>query len=443
MKLFGKKEQKQNPAGTMMLNMPTVKGSTRDLQSFIKEGYKKNVIINRCIREIVQCIAVCEIEVHKDKKVLETSPTYDLLYRPNPLQSGPQFLRHVFSDYLIGGNMYIASYPENGKPQELWPLDPRYMSVTIGPLGVPSAYIFKQGSEEKRFPVDPITGDCQVFHYKTYNPESPFVGMSPMEAAALPGDAHNAAVLWNYSLLKNGARPSGLLKFKGTPGNDVISKMREFFKNAYQGPQNAGEVPMLFNESDFVKLSETAKDMDYISTLKEFSKYIASVYGVPLPLVDNDASTFNNIEQAKERLWTDTVIPLLDDFLDSFGYWLGRRMKSEGEKLFINLDSVAALEGVRERKYNRMKSMADGGILSIDEAREAIDYTPRGGLADELLVAAGKMPLSFVGDLSVNDQNNLDDQRSMVKTMRELGFDEKTISEALRDGRKGDGKRSD
>jgi HK97 family phage portal protein len=124
-------------------------------------------------------------------------------------------------------------------------------------------------------------------------------------------------------------------------------------------------------------MDQTARDMDFVTTQKEAAKLIASAYGVPLPLIDNDASTFNNIEQAKERFYTDTILPLFREFLTQLGAWL-LPFYGEGLRFQVNEDKIGALESVRGRLFDRMVNAVNAGILTTDEAREAIGYEPLG-----------------------------------------------------------------
>jgi len=113
--------------------------------------------------------------------------------------------------------------------------------------------------------------------------------------------------------------------------------------------------------------------MDFMNTQKEMAKLVASAFGVPLPLIDNDATTFNNMEQAKERFYTDTIIPMFNEFLRAFGNWL-LPAYGDGLEFKVDMDDVAALEGVRTRTFDRMVRAKQAGILTADEARIGIGY---------------------------------------------------------------------
>jgi len=403
---FPQFSKKSNPVGqTIVINQIHQFNAWKD-NAYVKEGYKKNVIINKCVNTIARSLATVEIEIHDGDKVLETHPIYDLLKKPNPTQAGTTFLKAAFIDYLISGNLFITHFPDTGKPKELWTARPRFMQVHPGQFGVPLKYVYNAGTgAERTFIVDQVSGRSQVFHYKNYDPEDQWLGLSPMEAAALAGDVHNEGLKWNRSLLKNGARPSGLIRFLGSPAPEVIARLTEYFKNRFQGAANAGGIPMLTNGAEWQATDTSPKDMDFNVTMKEMTKYIASVYGVPLPLVDNDSSTFNNMEQAKELLWTDTIIPLMEEFLEAFGNWIFPMYGNENLTFKINKDAIDALEAMRSKKYTRTREAVGSGILTIDEGREALDYSPKGGLADSLFIPANMIPIDLAGEIPLMEDD--------------------------------------
>jgi len=371
-------ERKQHPAGAAFLIGSSVQWTgSNDRRSYIREGYQHNVIVYRAIREIVEACKAISIELYQGADLIEQHPALDLLNRPNPWQAYDQWLSEMMVNRLLFGETFAVGAPD-GQFAELWPLNPIDMEVKPGPHGLPSAYCHKRGKSEKYFQVDPLTGDSEVFYLKTYNPDNYWRGQSPLMAASLSADTHNAGSQWNYSLLKNSARPSGLVRFKGGyPAGETVQRMREYFKAAMAGSANAGEIPMLADDAEFVELSKSPRDMDFTNTMKETAKYVASAFGVPLPLIDNDASTFNNLEQAKERLYTDTVIPLMEEFIGAFSMWLLPRY-GEGLEFRLDLDSISALEGNRQRMFERAVLAFEKGVLTREESRVMMGFPAEG-----------------------------------------------------------------
>ena len=372
-------EVKENPIGAafMLPGGQAWKPQAGPL-AYIKEGYQLNVIVYRAVGEITRAMSDLELEVANPAgDIIENHPALQLLARPNPTQGFDGFIKEAFINYLLTGEMAIMRYPEASRPVELWNASPVWIKVEPGRGGMPKEYVYEQNGTKRAFPVEYPSGKSQMFFHKMHNPTDYWRGQSPLVAAGLAADTHNAGMRWNYSLLRNSARPSGLITLTTEAGGEVVSRIKEWFKTAFQGERSAGEVPVLPSGANWVSMDNSPRDMDFMNTQKEAAKLIASAYGVPLPLIDNDASTFNNLEQAKERFYTDTVLPLFNEFLSQFGAWL-LPFYGEGLKFQVNEDKIGALEGVRTRLFDRMLKAVQSGVLTTDEAREAMGYDPLG-----------------------------------------------------------------
>lgn len=374
-------EVKENPVGAAFFVGGAEWARTNDPRKYIAEGYQLNVVVYSAITEICRAVAGLEVEVVTESgDVLDKHPALDLLRKPNPAQGGAEMLAEMFTNYLLTGEMAAVRSPDAGKPVELWAVNPIYLAVKPGKTGMAAGYTFDAGQAPRQFTVNPVTGDCPLFFLKMYNPLDYWRGQAPLVAAALAADTHNSGMRWNYALLRNSARPSGLIKLAGEASGQVVASIREWFKRAWQGEEGAGAVPVLPNGAEWVPMASTSRDMDFMNTQKEAAKLIARAFGVPLPLIDNDASTFNNLEQARERFYTDTVLPMFKLFLERFGAWI---LPAYGGNLRfqVNEDKIGALEGIRTRLFERMLKAVSSGVLTTDEAREAIGYDPLGNAA--------------------------------------------------------------
>jgi HK97 family phage portal protein len=372
-------EVKEHPAGAAFF-LPSGEAWQKpgNVRAFFTEGYQQNVIVYRAVKEITRSIADLAPEVAKEEKTQDNHPVLGLLKRPNPNQGWDAFIDEAFTNFKVTGEMAIARYPETGQPKELWNLNPLNITVEPGRGGMAAAYVHDVNNVKTRFPVNPLTGDCQLFFYKTYNPTSYWRGQSPLVAAGLAADTHNAGMKWNYSLLRNSARPSGLIKLAEGAGSEVVERIREWFKRAFQGETNAGEIPMLPVGAEWVAMDNNPRDMDFLNTQKETAKLIAAAFGVPMPLIDNDSAKFDNYQTARESFYTDTIIPEMNAFLSSFGAWI-LPAYGEGLAFTVDLDQVAALEPMRARKFDRLLKAVAAGTLTVDEFREAVGYKPLGG----------------------------------------------------------------
>jgi len=219
----------------------------RTYEQLAREGYRKNVVVHRCVRIISESAASVPFLLFRGDKKLDAHPALDLLNRPNPLQSGKELLASFYAFLEIAGNSYMeVATAADGAAGELYVLRPERMRIVPGANGWPAGYTYKVGGKSHTFKVDQKTGRADILHLRTFHPEDDHYGLSPLEAAAFGIDIHNASQNWNKALLDNAARPSGALMFEpseGSPGNlsdEQFKRLKDELEENYQGAVNAG-----------------------------------------------------------------------------------------------------------------------------------------------------------------------------------------------------------
>ena len=398
-KNFFKRSVKEFPGAMQILNLPISYNALNGRRLF-SEGYNGNVVVYKCQTTIIRALQSIKVQLFIDGKLQDDHDALTILNRPNPVDGWSSFIKNSFVNYLSLGEMFISTSDDAQRvPTELWNFNPLEMQIKPG-KGVPAVYIQKINGKEVLFPVDNVTGDSQMFFWKDFNPLDKWRGMSPLFSASLATDTNSQGLRWNHSLLKNGARGSGLITYKGTPKEDVYLSIRKWFKEQFQGARNAGEVPILVGDAKFQELGKSPKDMDFIKTIDKTTAFIAMAYGVPLPLILNDAATFSNMREAKELLYTGAVLPLYEEFLSCFGNWLLPKFGLKNAHYIMDKDSIPALEGLRDIRRKGMKELVSGGIITPNEAREELGFEPIPGGADNLFMPSFNLPIdeNFVGD---------------------------------------------
>lgn len=124
-----------------------------------------------------------------------------------------------------------------------------------------------------------------ILHLTFFNPLDDHYGQSPLEAAAIAVDTHNAVACWNKALLDNAARPSGALVYAGADGG-VLSpvqyeRLKKEFTDFYQGANNAGRPLVLDGGLDWRPISLSPRDMDFLEAKHASACEIALAFGVP------------------------------------------------------------------------------------------------------------------------------------------------------------------
>jgi HK97 family phage portal protein len=243
--------------------------------------------------------------------------------------------------------------------------------------------------------------------------------MSSINPSAYCIDTFNESLKWNMNLLFNSAKPSAILSTKELQDTYTYEDNFKQLQANWKGSQNAGSV-FLLNNTDYIQTSLSPQDMDYRESQLMAARYICQCFGVPPQLVGlPEAQTFNNVESAKVGLYEETILPLLDDILDSLNNWLQIYFPNEEVKLEYDIDKISALEIKRKIKMDTAKGYVDSGLISPNEGREmagfgrydpvkkdkdgkVIPSTP----ADNLYINSGKVPIDLLGDVD----NYLDDE---------------------------------
>lgn len=350
----------------------------RDYQALAREGFQRNAVVHRCVRLIAESAASIPLLLKDGRQEYTTHPMLSLLARPNPREAGAAFLEAIYGHLLVAGNAYVEAVALDGEPRELYALRPDRMQVVPGPDGWPAAYDYRTGNQSVRFSQE---GEVPpILHLRLFHPADDYYGLSPMEAAAVALDIHNASASWNKALLDNAARPSGALIYAGPDGANMtdaqFERLKAELEAQFQGVANAGRPLLLEGGLEWRQLSLTPAEMDFTEARAAAVREIALAFGVPpLMLGLPGDSTYANYAEANRAFWRQTVIPLVRRTAQALAHWLAPAFGA-GLTLDPDLDCIEALSGEREALWRRITA-AD--FLSDDEKREAVGYGSRIG----------------------------------------------------------------
>jgi HK97 family phage portal protein len=199
--------------------------------------------------------------------------------------------------------------------------------------------------------------------------------LSPLEAAAVAVDTHNAAAKWNKALLDNAARPSGALVYSGSDGlvlaDQQFERLKKELEQQYQGSANAGRPLLLEGGLDWKPMSLSPKDMDFMEAKHSAAREIALAFGVPpmLLAIPGD-NTYSNYQEASRVFWRQTVLPLANRIAASLVQWLAPSFGS-GLTLAVDADKIEALSSDRTALWERV---IKAPFLTVNEKRAAVGY---------------------------------------------------------------------
>ena len=358
--------QNKNVSHKSLMMLPQAQTTGRSYRQLVKEGYMKNIIVYRCVSLIARSLASVPLEVEEGKGRFDNHPLLDVLGKSN-------FLERLVTTLLLAGHAPIVFLSE---PLHLMLLRPDYLHLD------PQTKEFYYTVGDERIDL------CQDMHLarklgnpflmmiKLPHPLNDKIGFSPLEAAALSVDQHNAVSEHNLALLQNGGRPLGALMVKTPHGIPLDEKEREAFKDTlrqtYSGPKNAGRILLLEGEMSWQEMGLSLKDLDFVEGKHITAREIAQAFGVPTMLVGVPGeTTFSNYREARFHLWEDTVLPLLDLILRNLNDALSP--KFNGAQIVYDIERIPALSQKRETLWKRLESAS---FLTENEKREALGYPP-------------------------------------------------------------------
>jgi len=269
------------------------KWSDHDYENFAKETYLKNIIAFRCIDEIGTAVASVKWKVYERKKSGKpvetlTHPVAELIRRPNTEDSYSFLMLKKASFLVMDGNAYEERItpldgPNVEVPKELYVHRPDRIHIEVG-NGRKTGYVYEVEGREKTWRIDPINGECDLWHYKTFHPINDWYGAAVTESAAREIDTSNEATEWNKKMLENEGRPGMVITIVGKNLTDErFEKLEKMLKEKHTGPEHAGANMILEGEKGTTAqpYGWTPKDMDFMEGNRDLSRRIALGFKVP------------------------------------------------------------------------------------------------------------------------------------------------------------------
>jgi len=362
-KLDTQPEQKASRTGPLVAYQSSgrVAWSPRDVVSLTKTGFAGNPVGFRCVKLIAEAAAALPLVLQDATQRYDEHPVLDLISRPNVAQGRSEFLESLFGQLMLTGNAYIEAVTgDRVVPVELHILRSDRMHVVPGADGWPAAFEYAVGGKKHRFQVADASPIC---HIRSFHPQDDHYGLSPLQAAAMALDVHNAASRWSKALLDNAARPSGAIVYRGADGQsamtaDQYDRLVGEMESYHQGARNAGRPMLLEGGLDWKPMGFSPSDMEFQKTKEAAAREIALAFGVPPMLlgIPGDA-TYSNYQEANRAFFRLTVLPLVTRVMAALSGWLSSH-SGDPVEFRPDLDQVPALAAERDAHWARV-SRAD------------------------------------------------------------------------------------
>ena len=413
-----------------LYDTPTASFSNLSPDLLVTEGYIYNSSVYSAINKITKAIEQMRIFVaNGNGEEIESHPLNILLQNPDTGQGQGDWLTDIFTSYLIYGESFIyGEMSDNGgKPLFLKAFGKKEVAYQTKKtvIGDVIDYFYWSNSQSQRIEKE------KLLFFKTYNPLSQAVGLSPLKACGYDVDLANEAKRWNISMLNNGMKPSGIyaLPVGGELTDDQLSRLKSQIADK-SGSNSAGEAIVLENGMMFTPTGLGPKDSDFQSLQRISKQEIASVYGIAPQLIgDTESQTFANYEQAVLSLYEDTAYPLLQKLTQHLSNWL-LPYYGAGISLKIDCSKVSALQEKQDKKALAKDSLT---TLTVNEKREFHGKEPvdngdnviiNNQTLDSIVTAPASQPFVKNKDIKLEVKSILDLQLKAIEKRQDDAIEE-------------------
>jgi HK97 family phage portal protein len=330
------------------------------MDAYIKDGYEANAVVYSIVSFIANKAAEVPIYVHEWTKEGKGKRIYnhDLekwFYRPNPIMGRSQFMNQHYTFKLTTGNgfMYfpiIEAGMNKGKFKEGWTLPADKTEIISGGLMQPiKEYRVQWGDQQVRYATNTILHDLMPSLQYGYGQE--MYGMSPIQAARAVLSKSNEAYKSQEKAMANMGVNVIISADTGTGAiftGPQMDRMELKWNDKNTGPSMRNKIAMTDANIKVHQLGLSPTDLGIIEDQKLTLRDLCNIYHVPTEIFnDPDNKTNSNKMESRKAVYTDAVMPLVNQFLDNFNRFIG---DTWGEQIYLDADWSGIPELQADRK---------------------------------------------------------------------------------------------
>ena len=320
-----------------------------------------------------------------------------VLDNPNPIQTPFEFWQTMYANAISWGNGFGRKV-RNGADvvTEVWPLHPSRVRVELveGRDGIPTKlFLVQTKAGESR-----LTG-WEIMHLPYLSIDG-VSGIRPLEAFRTSLGIGLAAEQTAARFYGSGARLSGILSSKQKLTEESAERLKTRWKQRMAGPDNAGDIAVLDNDTTFQPLSIPPQDAELLSSRRWTVSEVARMVGLPPHLladVEKSTSWGTGIEQQNIGLVIYTAKP----WLQMGEQRVTRELLPGGwtsGSWFAEYALEGLLRGDSQARAAFYAQMIQWGVLSRNEVRILENREPAEGL-DEFLTPSNMVLVSVDGSI--------------------------------------------
>jgi HK97 family phage portal protein len=307
-------------------------------------------------------------------------PINDLIeYQPNRWQTAFDFKSWLMYSILHRGNGYaeIISGPR-GFADSLEPIHPDRVNCYRGD---DNRLRYKIASLTPGNP-DRILLDDEILHLR--GPHAPgIVGISPIAYARQTIGLGLDAEEHGRRTFNSGARPSGVVTVPKTLSDPAFERFKQDWGSQYNGLTNVGKTPILEDGATFEAITMKNSDTQFLESRQFQIEEVCRWLNVPPVMIHHMNKTTtagSGIEQILLSYVRTSILPWTSIFTGA----IRRDLILVPRQYEARFDIESLIRGDSKAQADFFSRLVLNGILTRNEARDALGYNPLPGLSEPL-----------------------------------------------------------
>ena len=372
-RLIGRKvetEEKLNPAQPYYDHKTE---PSREKEVNYERAYEELEVVNRGVNMIVDDASEIPVLVGGQisgllsvvKGIKRSRVDLLLNKEPNPYQDISTFRRNLITDYLLDGNIFV--YFDG---VHLYHLPANKMTIHASDTTYIEKFTFNEQINYK---------PSEIIHIKDNSFYSIYRGVSRLKPALRTMVLMRNMRDFQDNFFKNGAVPGLVLKSPNTLSEKIKERMIQSWTARYR-PDAGGRRPLILDggiEIDSVS-NVNFKELDFQAAIAENEKIILKALGIPPIMLDSGNNA--NLRPNMRMYYLETILPIIRKMNFAMERYFGFKLKED-------ITDIPALQPELRDQSQYYSALVNTGIISPNEARDALSFDPVDGY-DDLRVPA-------------------------------------------------------
>lgn len=292
----------------------------------------------------------------KDGKRLKGHPIEKLLSEPNPFIDGYTMFLQAETHRINDGNAYLQIIRDKqGDPINLLPIDPSNVTMNMNSDG----FYYKTSNGQVVPPVDMI-------HVRAPHLDSEMKGIGYHTILREQLKLWLAAQKHQSEYFELGAFPRALLESDEPLSEDAKRVVRQEWQRGMTEQQSKLKIAVVDSRMNYKPLAVSFSDMELNTMYSELTKQIASAFNLSPTLIAHDGSrnTYTNLE-------TQNMQFIQNALMQGITAWEQQLKKLFADnEMYIRINIDTLLRADSTSRAERLKTLVEANIMTIDEARE-------------------------------------------------------------------------